>query len=86
MTACPTTLQIISHKIEFVNNRKENFIMTVMDFIASGVELQGEFVYCYYDYDKCERVILSPLDAFEKRIKYIYCERNTIYIEVDYDE
>ena len=60
--------------------------MMVLDFIASGIEMQGEFVYCYYDYDKCERIILSPLAAADKRIKYIYCEKGTIYIEVDYED
>ena len=60
--------------------------MTVLDFIDSGIELQGEFVYCYYDYDKCERVIITALTAADKRIKYIYCERDTLYIEVDNEE
>ena len=60
--------------------------MTVLDFIASGIELQGEFVYCYYDYDKCERIIISPSAACMQRIKYISCERNTIYIEIDNEE
>ena len=48
--------------------------------------MQGDFIYCYYNYDKNERIIISPLAAAEKRIKYIYCEKNTIYIEVESED
>ena len=50
------------------------------------VEVQVEIVFCYYDYTKYERKIITNEQANGKEIRYIYIEDDTLYIEVDNDE
>lgn len=57
--------------------------MTITDFCYAGVEIQSEIVYCYYDYDNEKRVNITRQKAREYDIKYMYCEDNTLYIEVN---
>lgn len=46
--------------------------------------MQGETKLCYFDYDKCERIEVQPsADNYDKDIKYIYPENDTVYIEFD---
>lgn len=60
--------------------------MTPFELMIKNVEIQSEAIYCYYDYEKEERIVLTDLEALHKPIKYIYCEKNTIYIEVESED
>ncbi len=52
--------------------------------LFNQVELQSEIIYCYYDYENTEeRIVIDKEKAKEFEIRYIYCENNKIYIEVD---
>ena len=57
--------------------------MTVRDLCSSGVEIQGAPVFCYYDYEHECRVNIVAEEAADLNVKYIYCENDTLYIEVE---
>lgn len=57
--------------------------MTYTDMKSQGIEIQGQIVFCYYDYANEKRKMLTPEEATEYEIKYIYTENDAIYIEVD---
>lgn len=43
--------------------------MDVYDLV-NNIEIQGQINYCYYDYEKEERVIIDVVDATFREIKY----------------
>ena len=49
------------------------------------IEIQTEVQYCYYDYEKEERIFITREEAEEKEIRYMYVENNEIFIEVESD-
>ena len=51
-----------------------------------NVDIQSTIRYCYYDYDKEERIIITKEKAWEREIKYLYCEDDVLYIEVDMED
>ena len=51
-----------------------------------NIDIQSTIRYCYYDYDKEERIIITKKKAWDKEIKYLYSEDDVIYIEVDMEE
>lgn len=57
--------------------------MTYQDMKANCIEIQCQIVFCYYDYEKEKRVILTQAEAEDREIKYIYTEDGAIYIEVE---
>ena len=57
--------------------------MTYIDMKEQGIDIQNQIVFCYYSYSQDRRVILTPEEAAEKEIKYIYTENDSIYIEVE---
>ena len=58
--------------------------MDVYDLV-NNIEVQGQINYCYYDYEKEERVIIDVVDATFRDIKYLYAEGGEIFIEVEYE-
>lgn len=57
--------------------------MTVRDLCSAGIEIQGNPIYCYYDDAAEQRANITEEEAADLEIKYIYCENNTLYIEVE---
>jgi hypothetical protein len=57
--------------------------MTIRDMQNAGIEIQGSVNYCYYDYEAEHRVVITPEEAADREIKYIYCEDEKLYIEVE---
>ena len=60
--------------------------MTYRDILNALIEIQCEKIFCYYDYDKEERITITEKQAMDYEIKYIYVENNIIYIEVEYNQ
>ena len=65
--------------------------MTYHDIIQNCIEIQGNVVFCYYDEEKEERVIITQAEAEHREIKYIYFEHEytedgAIFIEVEVEE
>lgn len=72
--------------------------MTPRDLQENLVELQGEVIYRYYDYDNDQIIDINYEQAKDKEIKYMYPETRhmtgfcgtiaeaCIVIEVDMDE
>ena len=59
---------------------------TLQDLLTSGVDIQSEYKVCYYDYDNDIRVCLKEDELqpyMGKTIRYLYCEDNILYIEVE---
>lgn len=56
--------------------------MTIQDFI-DNVEIQSEFVVCYYDYKKGVRVIVELGQYRYEEMKYVYIEDDILYIEFE---
>ena len=54
--------------------------------LLDNIEVQGVKHYCYYDYNKEERIEITYKQAYDKEVKYLYCEDNEIYIEVDMED
>ena len=54
--------------------------------LLENVEIQCEAIFCYYDYLKCERIVITKEQAQDKDIRYIYVEADELYIEIDNDE
>lgn len=59
--------------------------MKLSDFLGN-IEVQSEYRVVYYDEEKNERVEISDEEAGDKEIKYVYCENNILYIEVEVEE
>lgn len=57
--------------------------MTIRDMQNDGIEIQSKVIYCYYDYEAEKRVEISVEEAADREIKYLYCENNQLYIEVE---
>lgn len=58
--------------------------MITVGQLLNNVEMQGETKICYFDYDKCERIeVPESAEIYDKNIKYMYPENDTIYIEFD---
>lgn len=58
--------------------------MLTVGELLKNVEMQGDFTLCYYNYDKYERIeVPESEEIYDKMIKYMYPENNTIYIEFD---
>ena len=57
--------------------------MTITELFNAGIEIQCEIVYCYYDYNAEKRKEITYTEAKEKDIRYIYCEDNKIFIEIE---
>lgn len=52
--------------------------------LLNNVDIQSEVTLCYFDYDKYERIEVKPSHKnYGKRIRNIYAEKDTIYIEFD---
>ena len=61
--------------------------MTIQDLISSGIDIQSEVVYCYYDYTNNERVEISKAEALVRGdIHWIYTENDRIYIELESED
>ena len=59
--------------------------MTIKDFM-DNVEVQGEYEVVYFDEKKCERVKVKHISkVHDCYIKYVYCENNTLFIEIELD-
>lgn len=58
--------------------------MTVQTLLDSGIDIQVQVHYVYYDETKKERVEISQEDASDKEILYMYSEDDEIFLEVDY--
>ena len=56
--------------------------MTVGE-IFDNIEVQSEVCIVKFDDDKNERVELERASAFEKEIRFMYCENDILYIEVE---
>ena len=54
--------------------------------LLNNVEIQVAIHYCYYDFDSEERIEITHKEACDKEIKYLYCEDNEIYIEVNMED
>ena len=48
-----------------------------------NVDIQNQIRFCYYDYEKEERIEITREEADYKEIRYLYTENDEIYIEVD---
>lgn len=59
--------------------------MTYKDLYSSCIEFQCETTFCYYDYEKEKRIIITQQEAENKEIKYIYIENDSLFIEVEID-
>lgn len=62
--------------------------MKLYESLTSGIELQSEVKYCYYDYDKCERIIIPRLTEYYRSLEigYIYVEDGALFIELRIEE
>ena len=60
--------------------------MTYRDMLQALIEIQCEKVFCYYDYNKSERITITEDQAIDYQIKYIYTEENTLYIEIEMED
>ena len=54
--------------------------------LFNNIEFQNEIIFCYFDYENFERVIITKEQAINKNVKYIYVEADELYIEVDNDK
>lgn len=59
--------------------------MTYKDLYSDCIEIQCETTFCYYDYEKEERIIITQQEAENKEIKYIYIENDSLFIEIEMD-
>lgn len=60
--------------------------MTYRDMQQALIEIQCEKIFCYYDYDKSERITISEAQAIDHDIQYIYIEENILYIEIKMED
>ena len=60
--------------------------MYLYELLQSGVDFQSKWKVVEFDFEKYERIELDPTEASERRILYIYCEDDIIYIEVESEE
>ena len=51
--------------------------------LLDNAEFQVTIHFVYYDYGKEERIEITEKQAEDKEIRYIYCENDEIYIEID---
>lgn len=51
--------------------------------IFNEIEVQSEVCIVKFDDDKNERVELERASALEKEIRFMYCENDILYIEVE---
>lgn len=56
--------------------------MTVRD-LFDNVEVQSEVSIVYYDEDRNERIELQRKKALDKEIKFMYCENDVLFVEVE---
>lgn len=58
--------------------------MKLYELLTSGIEIQSEIVYCYYDEDKCERIVIPRLTEYYRSLEvaYIYVDNDCLYIEL----
>lgn len=56
--------------------------MTVGE-IFDNIEVQSEVCIVKFDDDKNERVELERASVLEKEIRFMYCENDILYIEVE---
>lgn len=54
--------------------------------LLDEVEIQSDMKIVYYDYDKEERIEITEKRAKDKEIRYIYCEEDVLYIEVEKED
>lgn len=54
--------------------------------IVKNVELQCAVHFCYYDYEANERIEIGKFEALAYEVKYMYCEDDELWIEVECDE
>lgn len=54
--------------------------------ILDNVDVQSEVKFVRYDYDAEERVELSEEEARGREVRYMYVERDVLFVEVEDDE
>lgn len=54
--------------------------MKIYELLYS-VEIQSPIHYCYYDYDKEERIEVTKEQAEDKEITWLYSENDELYVE-----
>jgi hypothetical protein len=57
--------------------------MYVYELLQSGIDFQSEWKVVEFDFETYERVELDPAEASDRRIGYMYCEDDILYIEVE---
>lgn len=58
--------------------------MSYKDFARALIDVQSEVCICYYDYKQNKRIdITDDPDCEYREIKYIYCENDVIFFEVE---
>ena len=57
--------------------------MYLYELLQSDIDFQSPWKVVEFDYDDYERVELDPSEASDRLIRYIYCEDDYIYIEVE---
>lgn len=53
--------------------------------LTEQVEVQSEIKFCYYDYEKEERIELTKEKADFCDVRYMYVDDGILYVEVDYN-
>ena len=54
--------------------------------LLDDVEIQSDMKIVYYDYDKGDCIEITEKKAKNKEIRYIYCEKDVLYIEVEKED
>lgn len=54
--------------------------------ILDNVDIQSEVKFVWYDYDAEECVELSEAEARGREVKYMYVERDVLFVEVEDDD
>lgn len=54
--------------------------------LLDEVEILSDMKIVYYDYDKEKRIEITEKRAKDKKIRYIYCEEDALYIEVEKED
>ena len=57
--------------------------MTVREFLNKGIDIQCEVVFCYYNYNKNEKVICEFDQVADEEIRYMYVDEGRIHIEIE---
>lgn len=60
--------------------------MTYRDWILDCVDVQCAIRFYYYDYDKEQRMEVTEKEAKDKEIRFVYCEKDELCIEVEWEE